>query len=128
MKDVLGSWLNRQFGPVEMIRLGFLQGFAENPAATLGVIALSLFVLSILLRYSIYFGVRLSGQTCLTRSHDATEALCLWGAFTVGFLCGQVFFRNFLIASLCGGFFVIMCAGAIIEGLTMNARDHSVRP
>ena len=91
MKDVLGNWLNQQFGPVEMIRLGFLHGFAENPAATLGVIALTLFVLAILVRYSIYFGIRLTGQSILTRSHDAMETLCLWGAFAVGFLHGQPF-------------------------------------
>jgi hypothetical protein len=121
MTEIIQGWVNQQFGPVEVIRLGFLQGFAENPVATLGVIALCLFVFSLALRYLIYFAVRLSGQTRLTRGHDATENICLWLAFAIGFLCGEIFFRNFLLASFSGGFFVVMCSGAVLEGLTANA-------
>jgi hypothetical protein len=125
MSEAVQGWVDRQFGSVKVIRLGFLQGFAENPAATLGVIALCLFVFSLALRYLIYFGVRLSGQTRLTRGHDATENVCLWLAFALGFLCGEVFFRNFLLSSLCGGFFVVMCSGAVLEGLQVNAQHQT---
>jgi hypothetical protein len=127
MNDVVQAWLDRQFGPVEVVRLGFFHGFAENPAATLGVIALALFVFSLLFRYLIYLSVRLSGQSRLTPGHDATESLCLYLAFGAGFLCGQIFFANFLLSSLCGGFFVIMCIGAVLEGLTANAERMTVR-
>jgi divalent metal cation (Fe/Co/Zn/Cd) transporter len=125
MNHGLQEWLDRQFGPVEVVRLGFLHGFMENPWATLGVIAVSLLIFSLIFRYLIYIGVRLSGQTRLTSGHDFTETLCLYLAFGAGFLCGQVFFGNFLLSSLCGGFFVVMCVGAILEGLTVNA-SHSL--
>lgn len=126
MNSGIQEWLDRQFGPVEVVRLGFLHGFAENPLATLGVIAVSLLIFSLVFRYLIYIGVRLSGQTRLTSGHDFTETLCLYIAFGAGFLCGQVFFANFLLSSLCGGFFVAMSTGAVLEGLTVNASRPTV--
>jgi hypothetical protein len=127
MFDKAQNLIQQQFGPIEMTPPRFLPTLDAAPLIALLLIGLCLVAAAFGLRYLIYSGVRLSGQSCLMRGHEAVETAFLWLAFAVGFFCGQVLFHNFVAASFCGGFFALACSGAVLEALIANSKPQTVR-
>jgi peptidoglycan/LPS O-acetylase OafA/YrhL len=126
--DPLTERISAQFTTVKALHIGFLEGFGENPWATLLVMGTLLFALAVICRGVIYGMVRLSGRVRLDRKASGTEAVSLWAALFAGFVVGEVFFQNVWLAAITGGLFVIVATGAVLEALTANVRDHAPVP
>jgi hypothetical protein len=124
---VSGDLLARQLTTVKTVNIGFMEGFTENPLATLLVMGAVLFVLSLACRYLIYGIVRTTGREKYDTRIRAMENMWVMLAFGLGVVAGEVCFQNLWLAAMTGGGFAVISVGAVLEALVANERSRRDR-
>lgn len=128
VQDVLsGELFTRQLTSVQLIHIGFKQGFGENPVATLSVLGVSLFMLALLCRYLVYGIVRVTGREKYDNRSRAIENLWSLIALGFGFVAGEVCFQNLWLAVLTGFGYAVISIGAVLEALVANEKNRISR-